>query len=220
MNNNNYFQKKAEKISKKIFLGGALKDFENVGRLQLITLLRIGLYPHSKVLDIGCGSLRGGYWLIHFLNTNCYFGIEPNKEMLKNGIKHFLSPELLKLKKPRFDTNSNFDFSVFNEKFDFIIARSIWTHASKGQIETMLDSYIENSKENGVFLTSYYRAGLFRKDYKGENWIGQSHESDNSGFVFHNYSWIEQHCRKRKLFVKELKFCVYNFQKWLYISRI
>ena len=75
--NQTKLQKKAEELSSTIFLGGPTKFIEIVGRLQLIILLKEGLYPDSKVLDIGCGCLRGGYWLIHFLNPNCYFGIEP-----------------------------------------------------------------------------------------------------------------------------------------------
>jgi hypothetical protein len=54
-----------------IFLGGPAKLFETAGRTLLITLLSEGLTPSSKVLDIGCGCLRGGYWLIHFLGKSC-----------------------------------------------------------------------------------------------------------------------------------------------------
>ena len=219
INVDNSLQKKAELVNKKIFLGGPLEDFENVGRLQLITLLKIGLYPHSKVLDVGCGCMRGGYWLINFLNPNCYFGIEPNKEMLEYGIRHFLSSELIEQKNPQFSNNSDFDFSVFNEQFDFIIARSIWTHAPKNKIKVMLDSFIKNSKTTGSFLTSYYKTGLLKFENKGENWIGRSHESDKPGIIFYNYSWIKKICSEKKLKVKELNFDVYNNQRWLYISK-
>lgn len=219
INNNNFLQNKAEKASKNIFLGGPVDDFENVGRLQLITLLRMGLYPYSRVLDVGCGSLRGGYWLIHFLNQSCYYGIEPNKKMLDCGINYFLPQELINLKKPVFNYTANFDFSVFNKNFDFIIARSIWTHASKSQIKTMLDSYIENSVDTSVFLTSYLKSGILGRDTKDAGWIGKSHKSQRSSVVFHNYSWIRNQCIKRKLKIKELNFGVYNFQRWLYISK-
>ena len=49
------------------FLGVPLEHFESGGREQLTYLLRAGLNPHSKVCDVGCGVLRAGYWLIHFL---------------------------------------------------------------------------------------------------------------------------------------------------------
>src|SRR3954454_18606924 len=59
------------------FLGGPFEDFERVGRLQLVTLVQQGLNPSSKVLDVGCGSLRAGYWLMNFLEPGGYHGIEP-----------------------------------------------------------------------------------------------------------------------------------------------
>ncbi len=51
-----------------IYLGGLVEDFESSSSKLLITLLSEGITPSSKVLDIGCGCLRGGYWLIHFLD--------------------------------------------------------------------------------------------------------------------------------------------------------
>ena len=96
-----------------IFTGGPLRYFEIAGRLQLATLLRKGIYPQLKVLDLGCGCLGGGYWLIHFLDPGCYFGIEPAARMLQQGIDHLIEPEILKVKQPCYDTNDRFDLSVF-----------------------------------------------------------------------------------------------------------
>ena len=140
--------------SEGIFTGGPPDYFETAGRLQLATLLREGIYPDSKVLDVGCGCLRGGYWMIHFLGRGCYFGIEPAVFMLNKGIQHVLEPEVFREKQPRFDNNDRFDFSVFGEKFDVVLARSIWTHTSKKQIQIMLDSFAANSSPNAFFLAS------------------------------------------------------------------
>jgi SAM-dependent methyltransferase len=213
-------QHKAELLAKDTFLGGPVRDFERVGRLQLITLLRAGLYPQSKVLDIGCGCLRGGYWLIHFLAPGHYFGIEPNRAMLEAGLHHLLEPEVLRTKQPRFDHNSSFDASVFGEKFDFFLARSIWTHASKGQIAQMLDSFVLSSAGGAVFLTSYLRARwpIFR-DYTGSEWVGKSHESSRRGLVFHRLDWIRAECDQRGLSVIELKEERYNGQVWLKVAK-
>jgi len=218
INYGNYLQKKVEKLPNNVFVGGPVKDFENVGRLQLITLLKIGLYPQSKVLDVGCGCLRGGYWLIHFLGPMNYCGIEPNNKMLDVGIEHILDPNQIEHKKPRFDKNSDFDFSVFNEKFNFVIARSIWTHASKFQIEKMLDSFVKNSEDDAVFLTSYKKPLHSKQDYYGNSWVGRSHESNQPGIVCHSYSWIKKECKKRNLKVRELDFDVYK-QYWLLIRK-
>src|SRR2546430_9968312 len=143
-------QQKAEMLGEKTFLGVPVRDFEKGGRELLIYMLNAGLNPDSKIIDIGCGVLRGGYWLIHFLDRGCYCGIEPHARRLEMGVNTILEPETLEAKRPRFDTNPHFDTSVFGEKFDFFLAYSIWTHASKPQIQTMLDSFLRDAKEDAV----------------------------------------------------------------------
>jgi SAM-dependent methyltransferase len=165
-------QEKAEALSRRgVFLGGppGEKTFEKVGRSQLVILLKNGLYPNSRVLDVGCGALRGGYWLINFLQPGRYYGIEPNRKMLQIGVRNFLTKNLINVKRPRFAYNDDFDFTVFNAKFDFVIARSIWTHSARAHIQKMLDSFVKTKAQKGIFLTSYYPSGISR----GYNW-GQS----------------------------------------------
>jgi SAM-dependent methyltransferase len=212
-------RRRAEAISQMVFLGGGLDDFELVGRLQLITLLGAGLDFNSKVLDIGCGCLRAGYWLIHFLNPSCYFGIEPNREMLEAGLHGLFEPGVLDLKRPKFDHNAQFNSSVFGEKFDFFLARSVWTHAAKGHIQQMLDAFVRDSTNQGIFLTSYLPAGWRNRDYSGEDWVGRSHESNKPGMVHHSFKWIQSQCRQRGLQVVELNEGLYGGQVWLRVSR-
>ena len=212
---------KATRIAEIGFVGGGLAKFEQAGRAQLISLLQVCVYPDSRVLDVGCGCLRGGYWLIHFLSAGCYFGIEPNKAVLQAGCDILLAPDLMETKKPRFDTNEDFDFSVFNVDFDFIVARSIWTHATKNQIKRMLDGFIAHSTPDGVFLTSVLLAcdEGGKEDYQGQYWVGKSHQSDKRGTVAHSYEWIAGQCRNRSLFVKELTLAEHGKQKWLLVSK-
>ena len=94
-------QDRAEILGAKEFLGVPVEKFEEGGREQLSYLQRAGATPSSKVVDLGCGVLRGGYWIIHFLNPGCYCGIEPHQERLRNGIQNILEPETLESKQPR-----------------------------------------------------------------------------------------------------------------------
>ena len=213
---------RANKIAAEgIFLGGTLKRFEIAGRTQLIALLNEGLNPNSRVLDIGCGCLRGGYWLIHFLDKNRYFGIEPNKMMLEAGIKYLLEPGLVSLKEPRFDHNADFNFSIFRENFDYFVALSIWTHAAKRQIQSMLDGFVSTASPKGVLLTTYYPATVFKPDYKGQNWIGAGDPVQPKGMVNHSFGWIKEECTSRGLSVTELKGEISKYwnQTWLRIDR-
>ncbi|MGP0103675.1 MAG: methyltransferase domain-containing protein [Solirubrobacteraceae bacterium] len=161
-------QERAERLAQTRFLGGPTYDFERMGRAGLEVLLREGLTPSSRVLDVGCGALRLGYWLMRFLDPGCYFGIEPNQDMLNVGLQELIEPEVVERAEAHFDFNDDFDFSVFGESFDFVVARSIWTHASKAQIGAMLASFAAASAPGGVFMASYYPAGAWFK--VGHRW--------------------------------------------------
>jgi len=191
--------------SEGIFTGGPPRYFEIAGRLQLATLLREGVYPWSKLLDLGCGCLRGGYWIIHFLDRGRYFGIEPQARMLQKGIQLVLEPETLNQKQPRFDNNDRFDLSVFGE-----------------QVQVMLDGFRANSSADAFFLTSYLPASPWRwrrRDYSGQQWKGKSHDSSQPGQVYHSLQWIKTQVEARGMFVRQLTDLVLNGQYWLKISR-
>jgi hypothetical protein len=150
----------AEKITHDsgIYSGGPIRDFERVGRNTFITALMCGLLPEHKLLDFGCGSLRLGYWFVRFLERNCYCGIEPVKTGLEAGKRYALGEELIAAKNPRFSLNSNCDMSVFGDKFDLVIARSIFSHMGPGLVRTSLTSFRENSRPSAVMLASYWQA--------------------------------------------------------------
>jgi hypothetical protein len=206
-----------EMMTRHGFLGVPVETFEQAGREQLIALLGEGLNPESIVLDIGCGCLRTAYWLVRFLDPGCYYGIEPARQRVEYGLRYLFTPPELALKEPRFDFNSRFDSSVFGVRFDFVLARSIWTHASKMQIEATLDSFIRDSNSSGVFLTSYLPAHSPEDDYQGNCWIGTSHESDTPGVIKHSLTWIVEQCHRRALQVDELPGMDCDSQFWLRI---
>jgi hypothetical protein len=212
-------QEKFEVLAKDKFLGIPVKDFEGGGREQLRYLQRSGLRSGSKLLDIGCGVLRAGYWIIGFLDPDSYCGIEPHRERLQIGVHSILDPETLKRKRPRFDSNSNFDTSVFRDKFDFFLAYSIWTHASKPQIQAMLDGFRRDSKDEGRFLTTYLPADWIRRDYRGDKWYGTSHESNIPGCIRHSFKWIRRECERRGLTVSKLTRDETHRQSWLLIEK-
>lgn len=207
-----------EMMSQHGFLGAPVKTFDQVGRRQLIALLNEGLNPESKVLDIGCGCLRTAYWLIRFLDPGCYHGIEPARQRVEYGLRYLFTPEEMRLKQPRFDFNPNFDSSVFGTRFDFFLAGSIWTHASKRQIEATLDSFIRDSISASIFLTSYLPAQSSDDDYQGDCWVGTSHESDTPGVIRHSLTWIVEQCQRRRLQVRELPGEAFDSQFWLQIT--
>ena len=211
-------QKRGERLSQVSYVGCGAYRFEKTGRAELEALIRNGLNPWSKLLDIGCGALCGGYWMIHFLDAGGYHGIEPNQHMLKAGIEYLLEPGLLETRTPRFVYNDQYDFSGFGTKFDFFHAHSIWTHAPKKDIEKMLDGFVKFGNAGARFLTSFKSPHIFRPDYKGDSWVGVSHESETAGICRHSFKWIQNACRKREVTVTLLKHEKIHKQKWLLIE--
>jgi hypothetical protein len=210
-------QERGERLSQESYVGCGVYRFEKTGRTELESLIRNGLNPWSKLLDIGCGALCGGYWMIHFLNSGCYHGLEPNEHMFKAGVKHILEPGLLQDKKPSFQHNDQYDFSGFGTRFDYFHAHSIWTHAPKKDIEKMLDGFLEFGNDGARFLIKAPR--LFRPDYKGDTWVGISHESDKPGICRHSMKWIQQACSSRGITVRMLKNEKIHKQKWILIEK-
>jgi len=212
-------QKRGERLSQVTYVGCGVYRFEKTGRAELEALIRNGLNPWSKLLDIGCGALCGGYWMIHFLDAGCYHGLEPNQQMFRSGLAHVLEPGLLEAKRPSFQHNDRYDFSGFDTNFDFFHAHSIWTHAPKKGIEKMLDGFLEFGNPGARFLTSFKPPRLFRPDYRGDTWVGISHESEVPGICRHSFRWIRQACHARGLRVERLRKEKIHKQQWLLIEK-
>ena len=85
-----------------------------------------GLKPTDNLLDIGCGSLRVGKHLIPFLEPEKYCGVEPEQKYLNDGLEWEVSEPMLKLKKPSFIYNHDFDFT-----FSFISPTTLLSRYNK-----------------------------------------------------------------------------------------
>jgi SAM-dependent methyltransferase len=122
-----------------------------------------GLKPTDNLLDIGCGSLRIGKHLIPFLEAEKYCGVEPEQKYLKDGLKWEVSESMLKLKRPSFIYNNDFDFSLFNRKFDFVLSRSVFIHCSPSQFVNCLKSLKGHLSKDGRFIVSLFLSNTIQQ---------------------------------------------------------
>ena len=81
---------------------GPPERYDIIAAMTFNLLTTIGLRQHHKLLDIGCGSLRVGRLLIPYLNIGKYYGLEPNKWLVEQGIKSETGHDLIAIKKPKF----------------------------------------------------------------------------------------------------------------------
>ena len=151
-------------------------NYDIIGNLQFQFMLDLGLREYHKFLEIGCGSLRLGRLLITYLLPNRYYGIEPNRKILEEGMKYNLgssNPEigLLGLKKPSFDYNSDFDFGFVDDKVDFIVAQSIASHTGVAETEKLLSNINSVMHDDSIAMVTYIRCIDEKKNNTKDGWF-------------------------------------------------
>jgi hypothetical protein len=147
---------------------GPEQKYDLVAAIQFNLLVFLGLREHHSLLDIGCGSLRGGRLFIPYLLPDRYYGIEPEEWLLEEGIKNEVGRDLIRLKRPVFSNDNEFTLSIFGREFDFVLAQSIFSHASKKQIRTCLSEARKVMKDTSIFAATFVEG---RPDYKGGTWV-------------------------------------------------
>lgn len=199
-------QRRAEGVAARgVFLGGPVRKFSEVGRMQLSLLVHYGLKPHHRVLDIGAGALRAGVWLMDYLDPGNYYAIEPNKEMVEAGLE-IARPSVT----VNISHNDRYDFTVFDTEFDYGLARSIWTHAPLAHVDRMLASW---QQVGDLLFASYRRAWV--SGYQGNEWVGISHQSTRPGMVRHRLSDLRRIAHLHHLNVEPVRGWRAGGQRWL-----
>jgi hypothetical protein len=147
---------------------GPPEDYDLVAAMTFNLLTSLGLRQHHRLLDIGCGSLRLGRLLIPYLNPSGYFGVEPNKWLVDDGIANELGADLIRLKRPTIcygDTLGSFSEPL---RLDFALAQSIFSHCSQRLIGAWLADVRSHLTETGALLATFIPA---ETDFTGDGWI-------------------------------------------------
>jgi SAM-dependent methyltransferase len=145
--------------------------WEELGRLQFDHLIAHGLKPDSTLLDLGCGTLRGGRHFIRYLNAGNYTGTDISLRAIDYA-HHLAMNEDLAAKKPRLlyrRPGDAFFADLDDAQFDFVLAHSVFTHLPAEVIEEFLAGAGRVMQPGAAFFftfrdgTEYCRNGL--KDF-------------------------------------------------------
>jgi len=142
--------------------------WNQLSKWQFEAILKIGLQKDSYLLDVGCGALRFGARAINYLDSGHYFGIDAIEQFLVLGN---IIANHLEVKKEYNTIHSNrFEFEKFNQKFDFAIAQSVFTHLNYVQIEECIHNLTKVMLSSGKFLFTYTNKskpyGFLYNDYE------------------------------------------------------
>jgi len=132
--------------------------WEEVGRLQRDFLVKQGLKPHHRLVDIGCGSLRGGVKFVAYLDANRYYGIDLSGDLLKAGYAQEIVPAGLDAKLPRdnLSVSDSFDIGGFGVQFDMGIAQSVFSHLPMPYLVDCLARIAPHFVPGGIFFVTCF----------------------------------------------------------------
>jgi len=144
---------------------GPEDKYDLIGAHQFCVLVREGLREWHKLLDIGCGSLRGGRLFIPYLQWNGYYGTDPNTDLIDEALRNEIGYDITDIKEPSFvedsefrllDVAANFWF-MDDPAFDFILAQSIFSHSTQAQTATCIAEVAKVLKPTGKFLATFVK---------------------------------------------------------------
>jgi hypothetical protein len=147
---------------------GATETYDLFSHMQFSLMTLLGLRQEHTLLDIGCGSLRGGRLFIVYLLPDRYCGIEPEEWLVNEGLARELGSELTALKRPRFQYSADFPCTDFKQQFDFLLAQSIFSHASVPQIRRCFSQSRAVMHDGSIFAASFLEGDA---DYSGDEWV-------------------------------------------------
>jgi SAM-dependent methyltransferase len=129
--------------------------WDEIGRLQFDFIVSQGLSSRDALLDVGCGSLRGGIHFVKYLERGGYYGLDINERLLGAGREELaragLDPENATL-----ICDDAFRFSRFGRTFRWALAQSVFTHLPLNTIVRCLSEIEPVLEPGGRFYATFF----------------------------------------------------------------
>lgn len=130
--------------------------WDEVGQLQFDFLRGEGLQPNDYLLDVGCGSLRGGVHFIRYLEPGHYVGIDQSAEILAAGREIELPRYGLEEQAPLLVEMADFGFERLKRRFGFAMAQLVFTHLPLNDIIRCLMKIEQALLPGGRFYATFF----------------------------------------------------------------
>ncbi|MBD3268498.1 hypothetical protein GF373_17660 [bacterium] len=156
---------------------GPEEEYDVIAARQFQILVAAGLREYHRLVDIGCGSLRGGRLFIPYLNPENYYGIEPNMWLVEEGLRHELGGDILNVKRPNFYDFADLKISRIGKIFDFALAQSVFSHTPQWAIRRCLRTLWQSLTPDGIFMGTFWHRP---NDYTGVKYL---YHGDMAGYT-------------------------------------
>jgi SAM-dependent methyltransferase len=128
----------------------------DVGEEFLSYLKEHGLRPEHRLLDYGCGILRGGLQFIPYLQPGNYVGVDISPTRLEQGRRLMAEAGVAD---DRYETHHVQDCSLKelgDRTFDIVWAHAVLMHMPEQDIRTLLSSLKAHMAPGAVFYFTFF----------------------------------------------------------------
>jgi SAM-dependent methyltransferase len=134
--------------------------WEELGAWQFDLMVEEGLRPSDRLLDLGCGCLRGGVRFIAWLDAGGYYGIDCNPSLLEAGLQVELPRAGLagRLAADHLACNGDYDARSFATSFDHVLAQSLWSHLPWVEVRRCLGNLAASVRTGGRLAATFFPA--------------------------------------------------------------
>jgi len=141
-------------------------DFRRIGEDLATLLVRHGLKPEHRVLDVGCGVGRVALPLTRFITSGTYDGFDIVKRWIRWCRRH-ITPAHPNFRfthanihnshyNRRGVTASQFRFPYEDAAFDFVFATSVFTHLDPAAARNYLREALRVLRPGGTLLATFF----------------------------------------------------------------
>jgi SAM-dependent methyltransferase len=113
------------------------------------------LVPEHRVLDLGCGTLRAGRYLIPYLDTGNYVGMDISEAALSAGRDRLFDP-VVEAKAPALLVNDDLRLEELQQPMDVVWAQSLLTHLAPPAVEELFGGLARTLASDGVALLTFF----------------------------------------------------------------
>ena len=152
------WDKKSKKEKFKSEIGG---QWDDIGKLGF-DFIKDKIKPSDSMLDIACGSLRIGRFIIDYLDAGNYMGIELQEELLNSGVYDVIGVEKFKEKEPKLLVDGEFNFKDFKttwpefKKPTVGLAQSLFTHLNFKDIKLCFNNLKEIVDKDFILYATFH----------------------------------------------------------------
>lgn len=148
-------------IDPRMAIGGIWNE---MGEKQFEFMKMRGLEPHHSLLDIGCGTLRGGQHFIRYLEPDKYSGFDISVKAIEAASEAVRDLGLSgRRPKLRVNTARNLRFSEYQgNQFDFLLAQSVFSHLKPEHIRECFENIGSIMHDDSHFFFTYHPGDSYR----------------------------------------------------------